>query len=101
MRLLHFIIVVLLSLLSPSAAAVVPRQNIDVATTNAEQHVDGTAGNELAARQGYPSSLLLEYELKCALDREKTPFAPGASGSFLSAGYCRTLFECLSDGKEL
>lgn len=100
MNLLHFILFVLLGFLTSSAAAF-PRQMIDVATGNIGQDVDRTAGMELAARQGYPSSLLQQYELKCALDRKKTPFAPGVEGSYLSNAYCQTWFVCQSDGKEL
>ncbi|KAG6355201.1 hypothetical protein INS49_004282 [Diaporthe citri] len=76
MNLLHFILFVLLGFLASSAAAI-PLQTVDVATGNIGQGVDRTAGRELAARQGYPS-ILLEYDLKCALDRAKTPMAPGS-----------------------
>lgn len=89
---------VLLGFLAAPASAV-PRHSIDVATGNTGQDVDRTAGSELVARQGYPSALLQTYDLKCALDKEKTPFAPQISGTFLTASYCKNWFVCQSDGK--
>lgn len=99
MHLLHFILLVLLGLLAPSAASV-PGQ---MATGN----VDRTVGNDLAARQAYPSELLLTYKLKCAVD-PKTETAPNYKGTqgrrgtkFLKDSFCRRYWKCLSDGKEL
>lgn len=100
MNFLHLILLALMGFLTSSATAV-PHQMIDVATGNIGQDVDPAPGRELAARQGFPSSLLLEYDLKCALDRKKTPMAPGMSGSFLTAAYCKSWFVCQSDGKDL
>ncbi|KAK7697176.1 hypothetical protein SLS64_013829 [Diaporthe eres] len=62
-----------------TSAAAFPHQTIDVVTEINGQDADRTAGMELAPRQGYPN-VLLQYDLQCALDRQKTPFAPGTSG---------------------
>ncbi|KAL2280488.1 hypothetical protein FJTKL_12479 [Diaporthe vaccinii] len=103
MHLLHFILLVLLGLLAPSAASV-PGQT---ATGSVGQDLDRAVGNDLAARQGYPSELLLTYKLKCALDpkTEKAPNYKGTQGrkgtKFLKDSFCRRYWKCLSDGKEL
>lgn len=99
MNFLHFILFALLGFLVTSAAAF-PHQTIDVVTENNGQDADRTAGTELAPRQGYPN-VLLQYDLKCAQDRQKTPFAPRMSGSFLTNAYCKTWWECQPDGTEL
>lgn len=102
MRLFHFFLLVLLGLLAPSAASE-PGQ---MAAGN-DEDLDRTVGNHLAARQGYPSDLLLHYKLKCALD-PKTENAPNYKGTqgrrgtkFLKDSFCRRYYKCLSDGKEL
>lgn len=100
MYLLHFIILALLGLFAPSAGAV-PHHTIDATADNTFGDLSRTVGKDLAARQGYPSDLLVRYELKCAIDKKKTEFAPEAKGSFLTAAYCRTYFDCNPDGKEL
>ncbi|KAI7783967.1 hypothetical protein LA080_010992 [Diaporthe eres] len=100
MHLLHFILLVLLGLLAPSAASV-PGQT---ATGSVGQDLDRAVGNDLAARQGYPSELLLTYKLKCALDpkTEKAPNYKGTQGrkgtKFLKDSFCRRYWKCLSDG---
>lgn len=106
MCLLRFILLILLGLLAPSAASA-PGEMADVATENDGQDLDRTAGNHLAARQGYPSELLLTYKLKCALDpkTEKAPNYKGTQGrkgtKFLKDSFCRRYYKCESDGKEL
>lgn len=99
MNFLQFILFALLGFLVTSAAAF-PHQTIDVVTEYNGKDADRTAGMELAPRQGYPN-VLLQYDLQCALDRQKTPFAPGTSGTFLTSAYCKTWYVCRPDGKEL
>lgn len=100
MNLLHFILLALLCLFAPSASAM-PHHAIDATADNTFGDLSRTVGKDLAARQGYPSNLLLQWELKCAIDKKKTEFAPHMPGSFLTAGFCRTYFDCNTDGKEL
>lgn len=96
---LHFILFVLLGFLATSAAAF-PHQTIDVVTGNIGNDADRAAGKELVPRQGYPN-ILLQYDLKCALDRKKTPWAPRVPNSYLTATYCKNWWVCQTDGKEL
>lgn len=99
MNLLHFILLVLLGLLAPSAGAA-PHQMTDVTADNTLPDLGRTVGKDLAARQGYPSALLLRWDLKCGSD-PKTPFAPYLEGKYLTASYCKNWFDCKPDGKEL
>lgn len=98
----RFLLLVLLGLCGSSMAAIA-RQMGGVHTGTIENG-DAFPGKELTGRQGFPSSLLIKWDLKCALDREKTPWAPGkggpVQGTFLSTPYCKTWFECNSDGED-
>lgn len=98
MYLLHFILLLFLSLLAPTAAAV-PGQVLDVTIENVGQDLNLDAGNHLVARQGFPSDLLLTYEVRCALEPEKTEPAPGKKQAFLSNDFCKRWFVCKSDGE--
>lgn len=98
MYLLHLILLLFLSLLAPIAAAV-PGQVVDVTIGNVGQDLGLDADNHLVARQGFPSDLLLTYEVKCALEPEKTEPAPGRKQAFLSNDFCRRWFVCKSDGE--
>lgn len=98
MYLLHFILLLFLSLFAPTAAAV-PGQMVDVTTGNNGQYLDLDAGNHLVARQGFPSDLLLTYEVRCALEPDKTEPAPGKKKAFLSNDFCKRWWVCKSDGE--
>ena len=97
MYLLHLILLLFLSLLAPIAAAV-PGQVVDVTIGNVGQDLGLDADNPLVARQGFPSDLLLTYEVKCALEPAKTEPAPGKKKSFLSNDFCKRWWVCKSDG---
>lgn len=99
MNFVHFILLALLGLLNLSAAAV-PGQVVDVANGNEAGHdLDLAVGNDLVARQSYPSGLL-RWGLKCALDPDKTEPAPGKKKAFVKDEWCRRYFICTADGKE-
>lgn len=101
MNLLHFVLLALLGFLASSAAMVPPRPMTGVAALDIEQGLNHTAGKDVEGRPGTTiASILVKYALKCGLD-PNTPSAPFTPGYGLKDTYCRTWFECQSDGKEI
>lgn len=94
MQVFHFILLVVLGVLRQSMVAVA-RQMADVDTGN---FIPDDL-KELVPRQGYPN-ILLDYEIRCAKDKEKTPWAPGTKNAYLSKSYCGSFWGCKSDGRE-
>lgn len=95
MQVLHFILLVFLSVLGQSMVAVA-RQVAGVDTGN----IIPEDLKELVPRQGYPTLLLLDWEIRCAKDKEKTPWPPGIKNAYLSKDYCGLFWGCKPDGKE-
>lgn len=103
MHLLHFILLVLLGLLTPSMAAISRQVDGGLDTRNINQDLDRTTGKELADR-GNLDNILLKYQLHCfpVPKQAKAPSAPGGKGpTFVKDSFCFQWIDCKPDGKEV
>lgn len=108
MKLLHFILLVLMGLLTSSLAAV-PHQVIDSGiiidgVIDKNYDVDSTPDKESLDHQILPrdgNGLVRRYELKCTKDRSVAPPKGFMPGRLLSDKFCQGWWDCKSDGKGL
>lgn len=102
MRLLHFILLALLGLLTPSMAAISRQVDGGLDTGNINQDLDRTTGKELADR-GNLDNILLKYQLQCfPIPPEKKKTTPGGQVVYyLRGSFCLEWIDCKPDGKEV
>lgn len=107
MNFLHFILLVLLGLLTSSMAAV-PRQVVNRgiiidSVIDKNYDVDVTPDKELLDHGILPrddTGLVRRYELKCTKDRSVAPPKGFMPGRLLSDKFCQGWWDCKSDGRD-
>lgn len=113
MHLLRLILLVLLGFLTPPMAAM-SSQMTDVVVHHMDQDLNDavlsdtiTALSDTPPNKGTLAHLLVSWSLKCGLDPDTPqapisrgiPPAPGSKGWRLRDRYCRSWFQCKSNGK--